>query len=64
METIKNGLWEYTKYEGGSIRRDAPAHIIVFANEFPKVDKLSLDRWDIIEIDGNGDFERISALDI
>lgn len=47
MESIKDGLFFNTKYESGARYREEPAHVIVFANGWPLMDKLSLDRWDI-----------------
>lgn len=49
LEEIKNGIICNTKYETGC-KVINPPHIIVFANEAPEVEKLSLDRWDIYEI--------------
>jgi len=49
LEEIKNGIICNTKYETGC-KVVNPAHILVFANEAPEVEKLSLDRWDIYEI--------------
>jgi len=50
IETVKDGYWEYGKYEGGTVRRRDKAFVFCFSNEFPDVIKLSLDRWKIIEI--------------
>lgn len=47
MESIKDGLYFNTKYESGMRYRKEPAHVVVFANGYPIMDKLSLDRWDI-----------------
>lgn len=49
METFKNGYCLDTKYEG-TIKRFIPPHIIVFSNAEPDINKLSLDRWNIIEV--------------
>lgn len=49
LEKIKDGLFYSGKYEGGKLRL-VPHHLIVFANFPPNKDKLSLDRWDIVEI--------------
>lgn len=49
MESIKNGMICNTKYETGSKVFNAP-HVIVFANFYPEVAKMSLDRWEIYRI--------------
>lgn len=50
METFKNGIWTSNKYEGNRVARTTPGAVIVFSNFKPDVEKLSKDRWDIIEI--------------
>ena len=49
IESIKNGLFFCTKYESCQVVMKCP-HIFIFANELPNTSKLSLDRWNIIEI--------------
>ena len=49
IESIKNGCLFSGKYEGGMLRFDSP-HVIVFSNEHPAGDELSLDRWEIREL--------------
>lgn len=49
LESIKNGLVCNTKYETG-VKLFNPPHIIVFANSPPEVEKLSMDRWQIYNI--------------
>lgn len=49
IEQIKNGLIFSGKYEGSQIVFNCP-HVICFANEEPQKEKLSNDRWNIIEI--------------
>lgn len=49
IESIKNGLFYSGKYEGGMCVMNPPI-IICFANEPPKTDKLSEDRWVIRNI--------------
>ena len=49
IESAKNGCFFSGKYEGGMVRYNTP-HIIVFSNEEPDTSKLSLDRWNIVEI--------------
>lgn len=49
MEKIKNGFYMCAKYESRPIIRNCP-HIICFANFEPDYDKLSKDRWHVVEI--------------
>lgn len=49
IESIKNGLFMSTKYEGGLINMNPP-HVVIFANWQPDISQLSLDRWEIYEI--------------
>lgn len=49
IEKIKDGQLYSGKYEGGQIYL-APVHVICFANQPPETDKLSEDRWNIVEI--------------
>lgn len=51
MEALKNGLINSPKYKGGSLRLDYYPIIIVFANFKPDLEKLSGDRWNVIEIE-------------
>lgn len=50
METFKNGYCLDTKYEGQK-KRFIPPHIIVFSNSKPDLNKLSKDRWNIIDVE-------------
>lgn len=50
LESIKNGIFYNTKYESKMVIFDNP-HVIVLANFMPETDKLSLDRWDIINVE-------------
>ena len=52
LETIKDGLVQSGKYEGG-MRMFAPPHVIVFANWMPDVAALSQDRWTIRTLRNN-----------
>lgn len=52
LETIKDGLVQSGKYEGG-MRMFAPPHVIVFANWMPDIAALSLDRWQIRTLRNN-----------
>jgi len=38
------------KYEGGEIFYETPPHVIVLSNEHPKMEMMSYDRWNIIEV--------------
>ncbi len=49
IENIKDMYFYSGKYEGGMICGNSP-HVFVFANEPPKINKLSTDRWIIREI--------------
>jgi len=49
LEEIKNGCFCSTKYECGMVVMDSP-HVLVFANEPPDYDKLSMDRWKVTEL--------------
>lgn len=49
LESVKNGIFFNSKYESGMCIFNTP-HIIVFANFPPETDKLSKDRWNIINI--------------
>jgi len=49
VEQFKNGYFFSTKYESIAKRFKIP-HVVVFANFPPDVSQMSLDRWDILEI--------------
>lgn len=49
MEKIKNGFYMCSKYESKPIIRNCP-HIICFANFEPDYDKLSHDRWHVVNL--------------
>lgn len=49
IESIKNGIFFSGKYEGGMLCFNSP-HIICLANFEPDEEKLSVDRWNVIEI--------------
>lgn len=49
IEELKNGIFFSGKYESGMVMFNNP-HVICFANEEPKMDKLSIDRWYIKEV--------------
>lgn len=49
IEEVKNGIFFNTKYESEMVIYDSP-HVICFANFPPHKDRLSEDRWNIINI--------------
>lgn len=49
IEEIKNGIFFNTKYESSMVIMNCP-HVICFANFRPQTIKLSLDRWNIVNI--------------
>jgi len=49
VEQFKNGYFLSTKYESVAKRFSIP-HVVVFANFAPDVSQMSLDRWDILQI--------------
>lgn len=50
IENIKNGIFFSGKYESGMCIFNSP-HILVFSNYEPDYEKLSKDRWNIIDLD-------------
>lgn len=50
IENIKDMYFYSGKYEGGMVCGNSP-HLIVFANQPPKLSKLSEDRWKVVCID-------------
>lgn len=49
IEEIKDGIFFSGKYESEQCIYPSP-HILIFANEEPKIDKLSADRWKIVRV--------------
>lgn len=49
IENIKDGLWLSPKYDSDIVCRDW-ATVIVMANEPPKVNKMTYDRWNILTL--------------
>lgn len=54
IEKLKDGKFFSGKYESGMVRYNRP-HLICFANAPPDMDKLSLDRWIVKELDPQQD---------
>lgn len=52
LEALKNGLMYSGKYEGGKCIFNHPK-VVCFANELPKINAMSLDRWMIYRIENN-----------
>lgn len=50
IEEVKNGIFYNTKYESAMCVFDPP-HVVVFANFEPDLEKLSKDRWNIINVE-------------
>ncbi len=49
IESLKNGCFNSPKYESMMVRMNSP-WILVFANQMPEQDKLSEDRWNIVDL--------------
>lgn len=49
VEEIKNGFFYSSKYEGMVIDMPRP-HVFIFANEPPHIEKMSADKWAIVDI--------------
>jgi len=56
IESMKDGLIQSGKYEGGT-RMYKPPHVIIMANFMPELSQLSLDRWQIRHI-ADGEYRR------
>ena len=50
LEDIKDGKSISTKYDSKNLRFNTPNLLLVFANELPQTDKMSKDRWVLLEI--------------
>lgn len=50
IEVIKDGLLTNTKYQSGTFLLPPKCVVIVFANWWPQVDKMSLDRWRLFRL--------------
>jgi len=51
LEELKDGIFFSGKYESGMVMYDSP-HVLVFANWEPDLSKLSMDRWNVVDISG------------
>lgn len=49
IEEIKNGCFASSKYESAMVLMNSP-HVVIFANEPPDFEKLSEDRWHVVNI--------------
>lgn len=49
LEAIKDGSFMNTKYETAQVLMKPP-HVVVFANQMPDKDKMSKDRWNIVNL--------------
>lgn len=57
IEMVKDMFFYSGKYEGGQVNDNSP-HIFVFSNEYPNINKVMKDRWNIIEIlDKEGNYK-------
>jgi len=54
LENIKDMYFYSGKYEGGMVIGNSP-HLIVFANNEPDYDKMSGDRWNVVQLDDEED---------
>lgn len=52
IEALKNGFLYAGKYEGGKCNFPSPV-VVCFANQPPQVEELSKDRWNIVNISSN-----------
>lgn len=59
LEQIKNGRIWSPKYES-KMKRFTPPHLIVFANQWPDVKKMSEDRWTLYELKKNTLFVKLA----
>lgn len=60
LESLKNGILFSPKYASGQ-KIFAPATVVCFANFPPDYTKLSLDRWDVLEVLANGELTQRDA---
>lgn len=63
IEQFKTGYIYDTRYKGRSRWIDSP-NIWVFTNEDPDLSRLSRDRWNILKVNDEKEFEKYTNLDI
>lgn len=49
IEKVKDGLFFCGKYESCQVIMNSP-HVFLFMNEEPEINKMSVDRWNIIRL--------------
>ena len=54
LEDIKDGQATTSKYDNDNIRFKTPNTLMVFSNHYPKIKKLSRDRWQIFNANRDG----------
>ena len=54
LEDIKDGHATTSKYDNDNIRFKTPNIVIIFSNHYPKLQKLSRDRWQIFNANKDG----------
>lgn len=59
LEKVANGRITSQKYRGKRIKFNKP-HVFVMANYLPHYDKMSLDRWQIYEIENNTEIRKMT----
>lgn len=63
LEALKNGLLYSGKYEGGACAFEPP-HVVCLANEPPKFEKMSKDRWHVVSLYDSSKCELIEDEDV
>ena len=58
IEDIKNGIYFTPKFHSRMHTRKNPIHLFVFSNWLPDFNALSPDRWNIIRLDGELNFNQ------
>ena len=54
LEDIKDGQATTSKYDNDNIRFKTPNTVMIFSNQYPNVQKLSSDRWQIYHANQDG----------
>lgn len=62
IENLANGRLTATKYSSESFKVETD-HLVVFSNFLPRVERLSLDRWNILHLSKVKDFVTVSPID-